>query len=58
MEANHKKPLQKTILIRISEDDWEHIKKEADSKRLGVSTLSRMLIMESLGKLQAPAAKK
>jgi hypothetical protein len=55
-----KKLLQKMILVRISEEDWERIKKEADSKSVGVSTLSRIWIMEGLGKLRngAPANKR
>lgn len=55
-----KRKFQKMILVRISEEDWECIRKEADSKRIGISTLSRIWIMEGLEKLRdgAPANRK
>ncbi len=52
-----KRKFQKMILVRIGEEDWECIRKEADSKRIGVSTLSRIWIMEGLGKLKNGAPK-
>jgi hypothetical protein len=46
-----KNHLQKIIPIRVSVDDWERIRKEASRKGIGVSTLTRIWIMEYLEKL-------
>jgi hypothetical protein len=55
-----KRKFQKMILVRMSEEDWECIRKEAESKRIGISTLSRVWIMEGLERLKngAPVNRK
>ena len=46
-----KKNLQKIIPIRVSQENWEQIKKEADRMGIGVSTLTRIWIMDDVQKL-------
>ena len=55
-----KKSLQKIIPIRVSQESWEQIKKEADRMGIGVSTLTRIWIMDDIQKLakQATRSKK
>ena len=55
-----RKNLQKIIPIRVSQENWEQIKKEADRMGIGVSTLTRIWIMDDIQKLakQATRSKK
>lgn len=46
-----KRHLEKIIPVRVSVENWEQIRKEADRKGIGVSTLTRIWIMEYLQKL-------
>jgi hypothetical protein len=50
--------LQKIIPIRVSAEDWERLRKEATRKGIGVSTLTRIWIMEHLEKLTNGTEKK
>ncbi len=50
-----KKNLDKIIPIRVSAEQWEIIRKEASRKGIGVSTLTRIWIMEYLEKLPGAA---
>jgi len=43
--------LQKIIPIRVSVENWEQIKKEANRMGIGVSTLTRIWVMERLGNM-------
>ena len=54
------KHLQKIIPIRLSQENWKQIKKEADRMGIGVSTLTRIWIMDDIQKLakQAISGKK
>ena len=49
-QSTGKKNLQKTIPIRVSQENWEQIKKKADRMGIGVSTLTRIWIMDELAK--------
>jgi hypothetical protein len=46
-----KNHLAKIIPIRVSVENWEQIRKEADRMGVGVSTLTRIWIMDYLQKL-------
>jgi hypothetical protein len=46
-----KNHLAKIIPIRVSLENWEQIRKEADRMGIGVSTLTRIWIMDYLQKL-------
>jgi len=50
-----KKILQKIIPIRVSQENWKQIKKEADRMGIGVSTLTRIWIMDDIQKLAKQA---
>ena len=50
-----KKNLQKIIPIRVNQENWEQIKKEADRMGIGVSTLTRIWIMDDIQKLAKQA---
>jgi len=50
-----KKNLQKIIPIRVSQENWEQIKKEANRMGIGVSTLTRIWIMDDIQKLAKQA---
>jgi len=50
-QATDKKNLQKIIPIRVSQENWEKIKEEADRMGIGVSTLTRIWIMDDVQKL-------
>ncbi|MBI4187677.1 MAG: hypothetical protein HY529_00540 [Chloroflexi bacterium] len=50
-----KKNLQKIIPIRVSHENWEQIKKEANRMGIGVSTLTRIWIMDDIQKLAKQA---
>ena len=52
-----KKNLQKIIPIRVSQENWEQIKKEADRMGIGVSTLTRIWIMDDIQKLAKQATR-
>ncbi len=45
-----KSHLQKIIPIRVSEENWERLRKQAEGMGIGVSTLTRVWVMEKLGK--------
>lgn len=53
-----KSQLAKIVPVRLSVGQWETIRKEADRKGIGVSTLTRMWIMEYLGKLDKKSSHK
>jgi hypothetical protein len=55
MEKSH---LDKIIPVRLSVNQWETIREEAIRKGIGVSTLTRMWIMEYLGKLDKKSVRK
>ncbi len=44
--------LQKIIPLRVSEEDWERLRKQADRMGIGVSTLTRIWVMEKLENTQ------
>jgi hypothetical protein len=44
-----KNHLQKIIPIRVSVEDWERLRKQAQGMGIGVSTLTRIWVMERLG---------
>lgn len=44
-----KSHLQKIIPLRVSEEDWERLRKHAEVMGIGVSTLTRIWVMEKLG---------
>ena len=54
-QSTGKKNLQKIIPIRVSQENWEQIKKEADRMGIGVSTLTRIWIMDDIQKLAKQA---
>lgn len=51
VETAEKKHLEKIIPVRVSVDQLAVIRKEADRKGIGASTLARMWIIEYLRKL-------
>ena len=51
-QVAEKKHLEKIIPIRMSAENWGQIKEEADRMGIGVSTLTRIWVMEYLGKLK------
>ncbi len=44
-----KSHLQKIIPLRVSAEDWERLRKQAEGMGIGVSTLTRIWVMEKLG---------
>jgi hypothetical protein len=50
-----KSHLQKIIPVRVSAEDWERLRQEALGKGIGVSTLTRIWVMERLGKQNSTA---
>jgi len=44
-----KSHLQKIIPVRVSAEDWEQLRKQAQGMGIGVSTLTRIWVMGKLG---------
>ncbi len=47
-----KSHLQKIIPLRVSAEDWERLRKQAGGMGIGVSTLTRIWVMEKLGNME------
>ena len=56
-QSTGKKNLQKIIPIRVSQENWEQIKKEANRMGIGVSTLTRIWIMDDIQRLAKQATR-
>ena len=47
-----KSHLRKIIPLRVSAEDWERLRKQAEGMGIGVSTLTRIWVMEKLENTQ------
>jgi hypothetical protein len=48
VQVELKKPLDKVIPVRLSEDKWEELRREARELGVGPTTLARMWLLERL----------
>jgi predicted DNA binding CopG/RHH family protein len=58
MVTTERKHLEKIIPVRVSNEQLQIIRKEADRKGIGASTLARMWIIEYLRKLDKKSGNK